>query len=655
MKMIFLFTSILFLSLSNLSLSQVNPVPTTLDDFFLPGSQPDESGTLEMPKRCDNCHGGYDQAVEPAFSWRGSMMSQAARDPLFYACLAIANQDAPQSGDLCIRCHSPGGWLEGRSTPTDASALTADDRESVQCDFCHRSVRPSAIGINPYPQNTYYTQNTYTRDQTYLGSITQIPGTCANGMLVVDNVTDKRGPYTDANPNHQWYYSPFHQDANMCATCHDVSNPVYSKNLNGDYEPNGFGAAAPNFDPYSMFPIERTFSEWKMSAYNTPEGVSGTPFGGNKNFVSTCQDCHMRDMTGKGCNKNPPTRADLALHDLTGGNTFIPPLIEAVFPGESDAVALNAGMQRSTDLLQKAASMDLEVVDNMVSVMVTNETGHKLPSGYPEGRRIWLNIKAYNANDVLVYESGHYNSVSGELIHDDDIKVYEIKPGISNRLGPIVNLPAGPSFHFVLNDSIYSDNRIPPRGFNNTNFTAIQSPPVSYSYDDGQYWDETVYTLPQKPALVEAILYYQTTSKEYVEFLRDENYSNEWGQTLYNLWNQNGKSAPVVMVQDTWEDAVSGVKDELNLATKKNLKLIIGGPNPFNSQTKFSYTLPVDGYVRLSVYDASGSLVTDLLNHFQAAGDYSVAWQADHLSSGTYFVQLKCAQDILTKKVVLLR
>lgn len=69
-------------------------------------------------------------------------MSQAACDPLFYACLAIAEQDAPGSSDLCIRCHTPQGWLEGRSVPTDGSALNVSDREGVTCDFCHKMVKP---------------------------------------------------------------------------------------------------------------------------------------------------------------------------------------------------------------------------------------------------------------------------------------------------------------------------------------------------------------------------------------------------------------------------------------------------------------------------------------------------------------------------------
>ena len=48
--------------------------PTTLNDFFLPGSQPGDSGSFENPSKCDNCHGGYDQEVEPDFFWKGSMM-----------------------------------------------------------------------------------------------------------------------------------------------------------------------------------------------------------------------------------------------------------------------------------------------------------------------------------------------------------------------------------------------------------------------------------------------------------------------------------------------------------------------------------------------------------------------------------------------------
>src|SRR3990172_2779644 len=122
------------------------PMPVNQDQrIFMPGSQPG-SANLESATRCDNCHGGYNLAVEPAHNWRGSMMANAARDPLWMACLTVANQDSiwalgnANAGDLCIRCHTPGGWLAGHSDPTNTTALTGSDFEGVHCDSCHRMV-----------------------------------------------------------------------------------------------------------------------------------------------------------------------------------------------------------------------------------------------------------------------------------------------------------------------------------------------------------------------------------------------------------------------------------------------------------------------------------------------------------------------------------
>src|SRR5689334_22492985 len=66
-------------------------VPT---DVQMPGTQPDDVLTdLYDPNACASCHGNYDPAVEPTRLWRGSMMSHASRDPLFWATLAVAEQD----------------------------------------------------------------------------------------------------------------------------------------------------------------------------------------------------------------------------------------------------------------------------------------------------------------------------------------------------------------------------------------------------------------------------------------------------------------------------------------------------------------------------------------------------------------------------------
>ncbi len=633
-------------------------VNTVIDDFFLPGSQPGESGNMEHPDKCDNCHGGYDELVEPAFNWRGSMMSQAARDPLYLACLAIANQDAPESGDLCIRCHSPGGWLEGRSEPTDGSALLSKDREGVQCDYCHKLVKPTSIGQNPYPLDADYTNTTFTSDQTYLSGLQLIPPQSGNGMYVVHSENGKRGPFVDAAARHQMYYSPFHKESDICATCHDVSNPVYSRNPDGNYVPNDMGSAAPAFETYNMLPIERTFSEWKMSDYNSPQGVPSETFGGNKTNVSTCQDCHMSDVTGYGGNKSGvPLRSDLPLHDLTGGNTFMPDLVASIFPDEVYPTALEAGEQRALFMLKNAADLELEVFpigDGFEAlVRVINLTGHKLPSGYPEGRRMWINLEAYDANYNLIFESGHYDSSTAELTKTDT-KIYEIKLGLSEAIASaasadgIKTYEPGESFHFVLNDLVVKDNRIPPLGFNNDNFNAIQSPVVAYEYANGQNWDETFYILPHETYWIKAKLLYQTVSKEYAEFLRDENRTNNAGQVFYDLYEEFGKSAPVVMEEIEYFNI--STSNELDISKDNLAKNMSVYPIPADDIIHIAFELQFDTEIKIDLYNIAGQKAGKILEQQLSKGKHDISYRIDAIPKGQYVIKLSSKHSEITKR-----
>lgn len=65
--------------------------------------------SLLPPSNCAGCHADYDAAndIEPSNTWAGSMMSQATRDPVFWAALDVANNDVPEAGRLCLRCHTP--------------------------------------------------------------------------------------------------------------------------------------------------------------------------------------------------------------------------------------------------------------------------------------------------------------------------------------------------------------------------------------------------------------------------------------------------------------------------------------------------------------------------------------------------------------------
>ena len=147
----------------------------------------------------------------------------------------------------------------------------------------------------------------------------------------------------------------------------------------------------------------------------------------------------------------------------------------------------------------------------------------------------------------LISESGAYDPNTGILTLDPEIKIYEAKPGLDEDVASLIGEPVGPSFHFVLNNRIFKDNRIPPRGFTNTAFESFGGAPVEAIYADGQYWDLTEYSIPEDARSAEVILYYQSTTKEFVEFLRDENTTNSKGQELYDLWNNNNKCPPEIM------------------------------------------------------------------------------------------------------------
>jgi uncharacterized repeat protein (TIGR01451 family) len=529
---------------------------TTLADFFLPGTQPNAITPIPDSGSCDACH------TAPIFdAWRGSMMSQAGRDPLMWAALSLANNDAPGAGDYCLRCHTPKGWLEGRSAPAGGQALTsADLAEGVACAVCHRLVDPVA---NPADE-------TASIDDGIRAALTSTvpanhPG---SAMLIVDPQDRRRGPFT-LSPPHSAYKTAFLgqaanalTEARLCGSCHNVDNPALSWDAGrGQFWPNAVDQAAPSFAAGQLFPIERTFDEWANSAY-AAGGVVAPQFAGSKadGIVRTCQDCHMRRLTGKAAedNYNPVNRdcagnGCLPEHGLAGGNTWTPQLLQDTrwrLHSAADAAYLNGTILRARDMLQKAATITVTLTEagpnKQAVVRVTNQTGHKLPTGYPEGRRLWLNLKAFDENGALVYESGAYNPATGVLTQDAALKVYEAKQGLTPELAALTGLPAGESFHFVLNNTIIKDNRIPPRGYTQAAFSAVglRPEPNPAMYANGQYWDDTTYTLPGSTARVTATLYYQTASKEYIDFLRANGGVD--GFTLGALWDSS-KSPPQVM------------------------------------------------------------------------------------------------------------
>ncbi|UCH82621.1 MAG: putative Ig domain-containing protein [Candidatus Latescibacterota bacterium] len=83
-------------------------------------------------------------------------------------------------------------------------------------------------------------------------------------------------------------------------------------------------------------------------------------------------------------------------------------------------------------------------------------------------------------------------------------------------------------------------------------------------------------------------------------------------------------------------------------------------PNPFNPNTTIQFLLPEKGHASLSVFDARGRRVVDLINKEISAGPHEVVWDAkdargNAVSSGVYFYRLRAGDNVLTRKMILIK
>lgn len=549
-------------------------IATEATDFRQPGTQPSEDLDVLGSAACQGCHGQFDDAgdAEPWDGWVATMMAQAARDPVTRAAAAIANADAGQAVETCIRCHAPIGWLAGRSSGADFDTLETGDLDGVTCHLCHRLTDPIARADSPAADAAIHaaldlagvrpTGTCRGAPQTACSSDAACgaSGPCdvgaGQGRFVVDPEDRRRGPYEIPFVPHQVLYSPLHRRAAVCAPCHDVSTPTYTRQLDDTYVLNPLGEEHPTQNPHDMFPEQRTYSEWKASAFAAGGVVfADGRFGGRRTAtlpntvpVSTCQDCHMPTVNAAGC-AGGSERADLAQHVFAGANTWVLGAILDQYGPASGLTAerVAAAEARTAEMLAKAADLELTQSGDTLVVRVVNQTGHKLPTGYPEGRRMWLDVRFF-AGEALVAADGAYDESTGTLDVEGTTKLWEAVHTIDTAVGLAAGLPAGTAFHLALNNVIAFDNRIPPRGFTNAAFHAIGAAPVGQSYADGQHWDDTSYAIPDGATRVEVRLRFQTTTREYAEFLRDGT-PDEAGPTVHALWEEHGRSAPALLAR----------------------------------------------------------------------------------------------------------
>jgi len=113
----------------------------------------------------------------------------------------------------------------------------------------------------------------------------------------------------------------------------------------------------------------------------------------------------------------------------------------------------------------------------------------------------------------------------------------------------------------------------------------------------------------------------------------------------------------------SWEFAYAfsvGFTPTTSVTTDKNdipkeYSLLQNYPNPFNPSTTISFTLPVESFVNLKIFDVLGREVSSLVNEKKIAGHYSVTVNGSNWPSGVYFYRLQAGTFSETKKLILLK
>jgi len=118
------------------------------------------------------------------------------------------------------------------------------------------------------------------------------------------------------------------------------------------------------------------------------------------------------------------------------------------------------------------------------------------------------------------------------------------------------------------------------------------------------------------------------------------------------LFDAAAKPVMIDVLEDAKEDGVKPTQ----------YQLYQNHPNPFNPGTKIRFDLPVDSHVEVGVYNATGQLVTSLINGNQKAGAHEVQWNSrdsagNQVPAGVYFYRMIVDHSAWSKvnKMILLK
>jgi len=102
-----------------------------------------------------------------------------------------------------------------------------------------------------------------------------------------------------------------------------------------------------------------------------------------------------------------------------------------------------------------------------------------------------------------------------------------------------------------------------------------------------------------------------------------------------------------------YDNIITEIKDEDTKPTTYALEQ--NYPNPFNPNTTIKFSLKEATNVTLTIYNALGQKITELVNTKLEAGRYSYQWGANNVATGMYIYELKTEKFVSVKKMIFMK
>ncbi len=332
---------------------------------------------LRDPNTCVECH------PQHFAQWSGSMHAYASEDPVFLALNARGQRETDNKlGDFCVKCHAPMAVQLGLTNGIDFDPTTLPaEAKGITCYFCHN-----------------------------VDSV----GELHNNGLVLANDQTMRGGVKDPvkSPAHfSKYDAKMDSDVNeseICGSCHDI---VVPEAING--VPGGVA-------------VERTFAEWQESFFATDK---------RPGIHLTCGGCHMiskTDVIADGEGLDVPAR-NFGFHEhmWPAIDQALTPFPETTAQAEAIARDLDPAVAiiGPIPLGGNAATGGICVNPGnggQITVRIDGlGIGHKFPSGAAQDRRAWIELRAFDAGNNVIFESGVVpDKMDPEEIGDPNLKFH---------------------------------------------------------------------------------------------------------------------------------------------------------------------------------------------------------------------------------------